>query len=228
MLSFTDLKKLNLLRQQRKFAFLVHDFFDGMSKVYSLDDIPCHFISQAALAKQKKQAFSFSLDDKQFFISPYLPTPQIIIIGAVHISQYLVPMIKQCGYDAIVVDPRQGFASTMRFPDTSVLSMWPEDYFANNPMGACDGLVVLSHNPDIDDGAIFHAIQHEAFYVGALGSKKNHAKRLERLSALGLSPASLSKIHGPIGLDINASTPQEIAVAILAQIIQNWRQIAVE
>ncbi|MHC5306505.1 XdhC family protein [Bartonella sp. LJL80] len=225
MITLSDIERLNLLRLQRRPVFVVHDFAHDLSTVYAEDDVlPDNLIPFLNDVKRKGQATLLKSGGLDYFITPYLPLPRIIIVGAVHIAQFLAPMARQCGYDLVVLDPRQGFASSTRFPDTLLAPVWPIEYFGQHPIDPYDALVALTHNPDIDDEAIIHAITNNAFYIGALGSRKTHAKRRERLEQAGLSVTQLDTIHAPIGLDIAAVTPQEIAVAIVAEVIQCWRK----
>ena len=152
------------------------------------------------------------------FLTVYVPATRLVITGAVHISQALAPIAKLLGYDVTIVDPRTAFATPDRFPDVKVVAEWPD--VALPPLGIdrYTAFVALTHDPKIDDPALTHALERDCFYIGALGSRKTHARRVERLKAKGLSDKALARIHAPIGLDIGAISPAEIAVAIMAQI----------
>jgi xanthine dehydrogenase accessory factor len=158
------------------------------------------------------------------FLTVYVPAPQLVITGAVHISQALAPIGKLLGYDVTVVDPRTAFASAERFPDVNVIAEWPDT--ALPPLGVdhYTAFVALTHDPKIDDPALLHALSRDCFYIGALGSRKTHARRVARLKEQGLSDADLARIHAPIGLNIGAVSPAEIAVAIMAQITERLRE----
>ena len=158
------------------------------------------------------------------FIAAYLPPPRLIITGAVHISQALAPMAAIAGLDPIIVDPRTGFATEERFPESRVIAEWPEDALPDIGVDRYTGLAALTHDPKIDDPALHAALSSDCFYIGALGSRKTHGKRVDRLKAQGFSEDKLAGIHAPIGLAIGAASPSEIAVAILAEVVAALRQ----
>ena len=159
----------------------------------------------------------------QVFLQLYLPSPRIVVVGAVHISQHLYPMAQSCGYDVSIVDPRTAFATPERFADVALHAEWPEEIWPQLGVDAYTALVALTHDPKIDDYALKAALEARCFYVGALGSRKTHAKRVARLLENGVSEDALSTIHSPIGLDIGSSSPAEIAVAIMGEIIAELR-----
>ena len=160
------------------------------------------------------------------FLTVHVPSPRLVITGAVHISQALAPIGQLLGYEVTIIDPRTAFASPERFPDVKVLAEWPD--VALPPLGVdrYTAFVALTHDPKIDDPALIHALKRDCFYIGALGSRKTHAKRLARLKEAGLTDADLARIHAPIGLGIGAISPPEIAVSIMAEITQCLRQKA--
>ncbi|HZD61426.1 MAG TPA: XdhC family protein, partial [Xanthobacteraceae bacterium] len=162
--------------------------------------------------------------DGKVFLTVHVPPAQLVITGAVHISQALAPIAKLLGYDVTIVDPRTAFASIERFPDVKVIAEWPD--VALPPLGIdrYTAFVALTHDPKIDDPALTHALARDCFYIGALGSKKTHGRRLERLKDEGVSDAALARIHAPIGLDIGAVSPSEIAVAIMGEITSRLRK----
>jgi xanthine dehydrogenase accessory factor len=158
------------------------------------------------------------------FLTAHVPPPRIIVIGAAHISQALTPMAAIAGFDVAIIDPRTAFATEERFAGTSLYADWPQDTIpAKVQLDAYAALVAVTHDPKIDDWPIAAALNAGCFYVGALGSRKTHAKRVERLAALGVSEADIRRIAAPIGLKIGAQSPAEIAVSILAQIIEALR-----
>ncbi len=163
-------------------------------------------------------------DDGRTFVTIHNPPLRLMIVGAVHIAQALVPMARIAGYDPVVIDPREGFASAARFPGETLLHDWPDEAVEAQGLDTRTALVLLTHDPKLDDPALERALRSKVFYIGALGSTRTHAKRLERLRAKGFSTEDLARIHGPIGLDIGASGPSEIAVAILAQMTRVLRQ----
>jgi len=160
----------------------------------------------------------------KIFLAVHVPPAQLVITGAVHISQALAPIATLLGYVVTIVDPRTAFASIERFPDVKVIAEWPD--VALPPLGIdrYTAFVALTHDPKIDDPALTHALTRDCFYIGALGSKKTHARRIERLKAQGISDAAIARIHAPIGLRIGAVSPSEIAVAIMGEITACLRQ----
>src|SRR5205809_4624447 len=160
------------------------------------------------------------------FLAVHVPPKQLVVTGAVHISQALAPIARLLGYDVTIVDPRTAFASIERFPDVKVLAEWPDTALPPLGIDHYTAFVALTHDPKIDDPALTHALSRDCFYIGALGSRKTHARRIERLKAQGLSDADISRIHAPIGLDIGAVSPAEIAVAIMAQITECLHEAA--
>jgi len=153
------------------------------------------------------------------FARAYVPSPRLLIVGAVHIAQALAPMADAAGLEVVVIDPRGAFASAERFPGVQLTGEWPDEAVARLGFDDATALVALSHDPKLDDPALELALPSAAFYIGALGSRRTHEKRLERLRAAGLD-ALVGRIHSPIGLDLGGRSPAEIAVAILAEVIQ--------
>jgi xanthine dehydrogenase accessory factor len=159
------------------------------------------------------------------FLTVHVPSPQLVITGAVHISQTLAPIGQLLGYDVTIVDPRTAFASIERFPDVKVIAEWPDVALPPLNIDHYTAFVALTHDPKIDDPGLSIALKSDCFYIGALGSRKTHARRLERLKKeRGFTDNDLGRIHAPIGLDIDAVSPSEIAVAIMAEITQTLRQ----
>jgi len=162
--------------------------------------------------------------DGTVFLRPYIRPPRLIVVGAVHIAQALVPMAQIAGFEVTVLDPREGFATADRFPGAALVREWPDRVMDTLRPDDRTGVVALTHDPKIDDPALIAALRSSAFYIGALGSRKTQGARRERLGALGFTTADLERIHGPVGLAIGARTPEEIAVAVLAQVIGALRQ----
>lgn len=161
---------------------------------------------------------------QRVFINVHTPPVRLIVIGAVHIAQTLAPMARLSGVDVVVVDPRSAFAATARFPDTPILTLWPDEALPALGLDRFTALAALTHDPKIDDPALRLALASECFYIGALGSKRSHSKRVERLLAGGVASQALARVHAPIGLDIGAATSEEIAVAVLGEIISSLRR----
>ncbi len=163
-------------------------------------------------------------EDGQRFIAIHNPPLRLLVVGAVHIAQALVPMARIAGFDPVVVDPREAFGSQARFPDAKVINDWPSAALEQVGVDARTALVLLTHDPKLDDPALHVGLRSGAFYIGALGSKRTHGSRVERLSEAGFDATSIGRIHGPVGLDIGAAGPAEIAVSILAEMIKTLRQ----
>jgi xanthine dehydrogenase accessory factor len=155
----------------------------------------------------------------RLFARAYVPAPRLLIVGAVHIAQALALMAAAAGFEVIVIDPRGAFASLERFPGVQLSDEWPDEALARLGLDAATALVALSHDPKLDDPALELALPSKLFYIGALGSRRTHEKRLERLRAAGLGELT-DRIHSPIGLDLGGRSPAEIAVSILAEVIQ--------
>lgn len=158
------------------------------------------------------------------FVQVFNPPLRMFVVGAVHISQALAPIAAVAGYDVTLVDPRRAFASHERFPEVAITHEWPDEALSRLAPDRRTAVVTLSHDPKLDDAALSVALRSEAFYIGSLGSRKTHARRLERLREAGFSESELTRIHGPVGLPLGAQSPAEIAVSILAQSIRALRQ----
>ncbi|MEM7489467.1 MAG: XdhC family protein [Pseudomonadota bacterium] len=162
--------------------------------------------------------------DGETFVTLHAPPLRLAVVGGVHIAQALVPMARLAGYAPTVIDPREAFAAPARFPNTTLVHDWPDEAMVAFAPDARSAVVLLTHDPKLDDPALRVALESPAFYVGALGSTRTHAKRVARLTEAGLAPASLERLDAPIGLDIGARSPGEIAVAILAAMTQALRR----
>jgi xanthine dehydrogenase accessory factor len=216
---FEILQQLNAERAARRPAIVVTDTATGAQRLVKAADIAADPLA-AELGKQLRMGKSASIevDGNRLFLNVYAPTAKLVIVGAVHISQALAPLARSLGYDVTVVDPRTAFASPERFPDVPLIAEWPDVALPPLNIDHYTAFVALTHDPKIDDTALLHAFARDCFYIGALGSKKTHAKRLERLKGQGASDADLGRIHAPIGLAIGAVSPSEIAVSIMAEI----------
>ena len=188
------------------------------------DTAPDALIAAAnAVLRQDKSAVA-EIDGQSWFLHAYNPKLRLVVVGAVHIAQALVPMAAQLGYGVTIVDPRRAFATDERFPDVTVSTEWPDDAMDALRPDTRTAIVTLTHDPKLDDPALDRALKSEAFYIGALGSRRTHAKRLERLRELGHADEAMTRIRGPVGLDIAAVTAPEIALSILAQIVEVRRR----
>jgi len=218
------LKKLNAERAARRAAILVTDLGDGRDRLVREGDAVAGALGEAlAAAFRSGKSGTVEADGRSFFLNVHLPPPRLVVIGAVHISQALAPMARIAGFDVTIIDPRTAFATPDRFPDTELLAEWPEDALKARPLDAYTALAAVTHDPKIDDFPLLAALDAGCFYVGALGSRKTHGKRNERLASAGASAEQLDRIDAPIGLDIGASNPAEIAVAVLGGIIKALR-----
>ncbi|GGD41389.1 XdhC family protein [Sinisalibacter lacisalsi] len=163
-------------------------------------------------------------EDGATFVAVHNPPLRMMIVGAVHIAQALVPIARLAGYDPVIVDPRGAFAAAHRFPGEEIHEDFPDEVFPELGLDARTAVVTLSHDPKIDDPAIEAALGSEVFYLGCLGSTRTHAKRVERLEARGFNAAQIARIHAPVGLDIGARSPAEIAISVIAEVTQRLRQ----
>ena len=221
------LRALNAERAARRAAVVVTDVTSGEQRLVKATDVARDPLKDI-IEKQIRRGNSAMVETPagKVFLTVHVPPSQLVITGAVHISQALAPMARLVGYDVTIVDPRTAFASIERFPDVKVIAEWPD--VALPPLGVdrYTAFVALTHDPKIDDPALTHALARDCFYIGALGSKKTNARRIERLKGQGLSDDALARIHAPIGLAIGAVSPAEIAVAIMGQITAQLRQSA--
>ncbi|MDE2373551.1 MAG: XdhC family protein [Hyphomicrobiales bacterium] len=216
---------LNNERAARRAAIVVTSVDSGKQRLVKAADIGDDPLRRE-LAEHLRNGKSGMEEtaEGRVFLTVYVPAPQLVITGAVHISQALAPIAKLAGYDVTIVDPRTAFASPERFPDVKVIAEWPDKALPPLGVDRYTAFVALTHDPKIDDPALLHALSRDCFYIGALGSRKTHARRIERLKQQGLNEADISRIHAPIGLDIGAVSPAEIAVAIMAQITERLRE----
>jgi xanthine dehydrogenase accessory factor len=221
------LHDLNAERAARRAAVLVTDTASGAQRLVKAMHVKNDALKDV-LEKRLRMAKSGMEDTPQgrVFLTVYVPSPKLVITGAVHISQALAPIGQLLGYDVTIVDPRTAFASIERFPDVKVIAEWPDVALPPLAIDHYTAFVALTHDPKIDDPALEHALARDCFYIGALGSRKTHAKRVERLKQAGIPEADIARIHAPIGLDIEAVSPAEIAVAIMGEITQVLRQKA--
>jgi xanthine dehydrogenase accessory factor len=218
------LAALNKERKARRAAILVTDLSDGSQRLVRAAEIERDSLADA-LDERLRMGTSGTIESggKRYFLTVQAPPARLIAIGAVHVSQALAPMAKLAGFDVTIVDPRTAFATPERFPDVRVIAEWPDKVLPEVGLDRYTAIALLTHDPKIDDPALNLALKAECFYVGALGSKKTHAKRIERLAAAGLG-AQAARIHAPIGLDIGAVSPAEIAVSILGEIVLSLRK----
>lgn len=228
-MNLKTLEALNAARRERRAVVLVTDLADSGDRLVQQSEHVEGELGAAVLrAFQTGRSGSIEADGKTFFLNAHLPAPRLVVIGAVHISQALAPMATIAGYPVEIIDPRTAFATEDRFPDTTLYAEWPEDVLGRRPLDSYTAVAAVTHDPKIDDFALKAALDAECFYIGALGSRKTHAKRVDRLTALGATPEQIQRIHAPIGIEIGAASPSEIAVAVLAQIIRAFHERGVE
>ena len=219
------LEALNDERAARRAAVVVTDVASGEQRLVKAADVARDPLKE--LLERRIRSGKSGMEETpkgKVFLTVHVPPSQLVITGAVHISQALAPIARLLGYDVTIVDPRTAFASTERFPDVKVVADWPDVALPPIGIDRYTAFVALTHDPKIDDPALTHALARECFYIGALGSKKTHGRRLERLKTQGVSDAALARIHAPIGLEIGAVSPAEIAVAIMGEITARLRQ----
>jgi len=220
------LNALNEERAARRAVIVVTNQDSGAQRLVKAEDIrndPLKDVLEKHIRLAKSGIEETS--EGKVFLTVHVPSPKLVITGAVHISQALAPMGQLLGYDVTIVDPRTAFASIERFPDVKVIAEWPD--VALPPLGIdrYTAFVALTHDPKIDDPGLDIALKSDCFYIGALGSRKTHARRVERLKTeRGFTDNDIGRIHSPIGLDIGAVSPSEIAVAIIGEITQRLRQ----
>jgi len=216
---------LNAERAARRAAVLVTDIADGEQRLVRETDVSADRMSEMLEERFRSgKSGLVEADGRQLFLTVQVPPVRVVVVGAVHISQALAPMARGLDLDVTIIDPRTAFATPERFPDVPVLAKWPEDALPRLGLDRYTALLALTHDPKIDDPALTAALRAECFYIGALGSKKTHARRVERLTTAGFGADAIARIHAPIGLDIGAVTPAEIAVSILAEMVATLRK----
>lgn len=219
------LSTLNEERARRRAAILVTDLGSGEQRLVREEEIAADPLA-SPLSERLRQGKSGSVEveGRAYFLTVQAPPVRMIAIGAVHISQALAPMARTLDLDLAIVDPRTAFATPERFPDAPVLAEWPDAALPRLGLDRYTALVALTHDPKIDDPALTAALRADCFYIGALGSKKTHARRVERLTEAGFPEDEIGRIHAPIGLDIGAVSPAEIALSILGEVIATLRR----
>ena len=196
----------------------------GTQALVTLDEVDGAVEDIEGVRRMLSQDLSGPLsEDSPIFVRSYNPPLKLVVVGAVHIAQSLVPMAALAGFAVTVIDPREGFVSAGRFDDVTVLEAWPDEGMKQVTLDHRTAVVTLTHDPKLDDPALAAALNSEVFYIGALGSKRTHAKREQRLTGDGFSSDQIARINGPIGLRIGAKSPAEIAISILGQIIDTHR-----
>ena len=209
-----QLNRLQLARRQHRRAALTSDLDTGAATLYVDDDATSSDLDERFVADRS----GLAEDDATLFVHVFNPPLRLFIIGAVHIAQALARIATETGYGVIVIDPRDTWATDDRFPGIHLDRRWPSTALVDADLDSRSAVITLCHDPKLDDPALVEALKSEAFYIGSLGSRRTHAKRLERLRDEGISDEPLARIHGPLGLDIGAQSPAEIALSAMAQV----------
>jgi xanthine dehydrogenase accessory factor len=217
---------LQQARTNRRAVVLATRLSDAAETLVFLDKAEGALANDAAVVSAARRAMDIGRSEtvdiggQKIFLNVYVPPARLIIVGAVHIAQSLAPIATMLDFDVTVVDPRGAWATGSRFPGVKVVQEWADEAFEKMGLDVSTAVVTLTHDPKLDDPALEAALKSDAFYVGALGSKRTHAKRKERLAEAGITEEQFARIHGPVGLNIGARSPAEIAVSILGQIVE--------
>jgi xanthine dehydrogenase accessory factor len=220
------LAALQSARAKRRAVTLATRLSDAAEALVYLDAADGALAGDAAVVAAARRAMTVGRSEtveiggEKVFLNVYVPPPRLIIVGAVHIAQSLAPMATMLEFDVTVVDPRGAWATANRFPGVKVIQDWADEAFQAMGLDVSTAVVTLTHDPKLDDPALESALKSDAFYIGALGSRRTHAKRKERLAEVGITDEMFARVHGPVGLNIGAKSPAEIAVSILGQIIE--------
>ena len=214
------LATLQAARAARRPVALLTRMPDGAQVLHPDQPLPAGLAEAAEAALLADRAGPVTQDGETWFIHPQTPPPRLIVVGAVHVAQALVPFAAAVGLAVTVVDPRRAFATEERFAaDATLVTEWPDDALAALKPDSRTAIVTLTHDPKLDDPALDAALRSDAFYIGALGSRRTHAKRVERLAELGHGAEAVARIRAPVGLDIGAVTAPEIALSVIAQVV---------
>jgi xanthine dehydrogenase accessory factor len=220
------LVKVKDARDKRRPVTLATRLSDAAETLIYPDSAEGALANDAAVLATARRAMEIGVSEtidhagQKIFLNVYKPPQRLVIVGAVHIAQSLAPMAAMLDFDVTVVDPRGAWATGQRFPGVKVIQEWADEAFQEMGLDANTAVVTLTHDPKLDDPALESALKSDVFYVGALGSTRTHAKRKERLSQVGITDEQFARIHGPVGLNLGAKSPAEIAISVLAQIIE--------
>jgi xanthine dehydrogenase accessory factor len=220
------LARLQAERAAKRAVVLLTRLADGAQLLWPGDEMPAELVEASKAALGSEEAGNVTLGDEIWFIHPHNPPLRIIVVGAVHIAQAMAPMAAPLGFSMVVVDPRRAFANEERLPGITLSTDWPDEAMEALAPDARTAVVTLTHDPKLDDPALDAALKSEAFYIGALGSRRTHAKRVARLTELGHGAEAMGRIHAPVGLNIEAITAPEIALSIMAEIVAARRGAA--
>jgi xanthine dehydrogenase accessory factor len=220
------LAALQAAKDAKRPVALLTRLSDGAQRLWPDAEVPAPLAEAAAAALRDDAAGNLALDGEAWFIHPHNPPLRLIVVGAVHIAQALVPMAQAVGFAVTVVDPRRAWATAERFPGITLIHEWSDDAVAALAPDSRTAVVTLTHDPKLDDPGLDVALKSDCFYIGALGSRRTHAKRVARLVEAGHAEAALTRIHAPVGLNIAAVTAPEIALSILAEVVATRRGAA--
>ncbi len=219
------LSAMNVERAARRACVLVTELDGGAQRLVVARDVERDALADALdAALRSGKSGTIEHEGRAYFLTVQVPPVRIVVIGAVHITQALAPMARLAGFDLTIIDPRTAFATPDRFPDVKLIADWPQNVLPGIGPDRYTAMAFFTHDPKIDDPGLEAALSAECFYVGALGSRKTHGKRVERLKEKGFSEAQIARIKAPVGLDIGAVSPAEIAVSVLAEIILALRK----
>jgi len=219
-----SIERILAARKERRAVALVTDLGSGAQLVMeetggeSAPNLSKDVVASILSALADDRSGEIDANGRKLFVQCFVPAHRILVVGAVHITQALAPLAEILGYSVKIVDPRRAFASEERFPEAEISHEWPDEAMSKWKPDKRTAVVTLTHDPKLDDPALIAALRSPAFYIGALGSKRTHASRLERLRQAGISDPELARIHGPAGLDIGAKSPSEIALSVLAEL----------
>jgi xanthine dehydrogenase accessory factor len=217
-------KTLNLVlseKNNRNVIIVATELESGQQIILSNNDKNNQiYIAAKTIIKQGKSNV-IHIDNQRWFINISLPPLRLVTVGAVHIAQPLAEIATIAGYEVTIIDPRAAFANNTRFPNINIVNEWPEEALIDFKIDNRTAVVTLTHDPKLDDSALYAALSSNAFYIGSLGSKKTHNARVERLKIAGYNENAIKKIHGPVGLSIGAKSPQEIAISIMSELIMS-------
>ncbi len=220
------LARLQAERAAQRPVVLLTRLSDGEQHLWPQEALPAALAEAARDALGREKADTVTLDGEAWFVHPHNPPLRLIVVGAVHIAQAMAPMAAPLGFAMTVVDPRRAFATAERLPGVTLRTDWPDEAMAALKPDARTAVVTLTHDPKLDDPALDAALRSPAFYIGALGSRRTHARRVARLQELGHDAAAIARIHAPVGLDIEAVTAPEIALSVMAEIVAARRGAA--
>ena len=220
------LAALQAAKDAKRPVALLTRLSDGEQLLWPDQTVPAALAEAAGAALRDDAAANLTLDGEAWFVHPYNPPLRLIVVGAVHIAQALVPMAQNLGFAVTVVDPRRAWATAERFPGITLIHEWSDDAVAALAPDSRTAVVTLTHDPKLDDPGLDVALKSDCFYIGALGSRRTHAKRVARLTEMGHTEAAIARIHAPVGLNIEAVTAPEIALSILAEVVATRRGAA--